>query len=89
MTPTEYKDKILSELLNASSVEDAKNIIYKADNVINDSGISVSYKRQFWIDLYNGLTVNIALEEQAGSSLSAIIAAAQSIIAEKTSIQKN
>ncbi len=90
MTATEYKDKILNEICNASSVEDVKDIINKADNVVNNSDISNLSKNKFWIDLNNDLLKeSISLEEQAGSSLSAIISAAKAIIASKisTSIQ--
>jgi hypothetical protein len=84
MTIDEYRVKILGLLKACSSEKEARSILNNADKVLDNSDISESSKKKFWINLYENLGDEYALiEKQASSSLSAIIAAAKEVIAKK------
>lgn len=87
MTVNEYVKKIAEEIGKSSSKSEAVAIVEKAQRVIDNSDISAVSKSRFWVDLYEELGGDLswACESQDSSALSAIIDAAKSAIAQKTS----
>ncbi|WP_419227628.1 hypothetical protein [Alteromonas sp. OM2203] len=85
MTIDEYRKKILGLLKASSSEQEVRSVLKTADEVLKDSDISESSKKQFWVDLYEDLGGDdyVLMEKQASSSLSAIVAAAKEVIAKK------
>ena len=82
MTLDEFRQETLDKLLHASSAPDARSIVASASDTLNRSDIQTLHKRQFWSELYSSLNKRWIVERQGVSSLSAIIAAAQSAVAE-------
>jgi len=79
--------KIAGQINSCTSESEARAIVEKAQQVIDDSNISIASQKQFWIDLYEelGSDLTYTCESQDSSALSAIIDAAKAAIAQKTS----
>lgn len=85
MTLDEYRKKILREIERCGSESQAIATVEKAQRVLNNSNISERSKNGFWVELYESLggAYTLTVESQATSSLSDIIGAAKSVIAQK------
>lgn len=93
MTYQEYAKKVADDL--SSNISDYKEIISKAEQIINRSDISEQNKTKFWLELSKQFELNNKLEcdyskphaiseSQGADELSKIIAKAKSVIAQKT-----
>lgn len=85
MTPNEYLNKISKEIRECLTDKQAIEVVEKAERVLDNSNISESSKKQFWVDLYEELggESSWVCESQDSAALSAIINAAKAIIALK------
>lgn len=99
MTLDEYRTTLISKIKKAPSGEDAVHEVATAQAVLNDAKISLDSQKKFWTYLYqdleavteevkpstliHGNTYEALMEKAAATSLSAIIATAQEVIANK------
>jgi len=83
MTLDEYRKQVFDEIRHSASSQSAKDKVNEANNILVESKISDVNKRQFWTQLYKDLeNANLYVtEKQSATSLSAIVAAAQAVIA--------
>ncbi|MCK4819856.1 hypothetical protein KA005_29090 [bacterium] len=85
MTHNEYRNKVFGQIKTSNTRLEVIDVIENAQKVLDDSNTSESSQKQFWVELYEQLGGDdfVLLEKQAGSSLSDIVAAAKSVIAQK------
>lgn len=82
MTLGEYRDKVFSKITQCERRSDVTKLLQEVEQVLRNSEMPVSSKRQFWVDLYQKLSEPILIKEQSGSALSDIIAAAKEVISQ-------
>jgi hypothetical protein len=87
VTLEEYRIQFIEKLKACRDPANVRGLLAEVDLVLMKSGISDRVQRTFWETLNNSLDVvaqesTLLLEKQAATALSAVIAAAQTVIAQ-------
>ena len=83
MTLAEYRQQVFDEIRLSNSTQNVKDKVNEVNKVLIESKISDFNRRQFLTQLYKDLESSnlYKIERQGAASLSAIIVAAQAVIA--------
>jgi hypothetical protein len=85
MTLDEYRTQIIESLKARPEIAGARDLLAQTHLVLTNSGISAQTQTTFWESLNDDLELlaqQSTLEEHAATTLRAVIAAAQAVIAQ-------